>query len=250
MIAIIARHECTRLLHSAQTWIMAALLTALFGFLFLKHLEGFLDVQTQLAAQDHPVGLTGYMSVRYLEPLALVFTLVAPLFAMRSFSDEFRNHTLALWQSSPVSSIALVAGKFIGVFLVLILLVILATGMLVSMRVFVSVDISLIASATLGLLLCTSACAACGLFFSSLTQHSLVAIIASLTLLMFSWMLGSGNFTAVPMQSLAGLSIANHLRGFFQGYVQTGDIAFFLLMTLLFLCLSVTRLDAMRQTGR
>ena len=76
MIATIARHECGRLLHSAQTWVMAALLAALFGFLFLKHLEGFLDVQTQLAAQDHPVGLTGYMSVRYLEPLALVFTLV------------------------------------------------------------------------------------------------------------------------------------------------------------------------------
>ncbi len=249
MIATIARHECTRLLYSAQTWIMAALLTALFGFLFLKHLETFLDIQGQLAAQDHPIGLSGYMSVRYLEPLALVFTLVAPLFAMRTFSEEFRNNTYALWQSSPVSTAALVVGKFFGVLLILSLLLLLALGMLISMHAFVTLDAALIASASLGLLLCTSACAACGLFFSSLTQHSLVAIIASLALLAFSWMLGSGNFTAPSMQLLAELSIASHLRGFFQGYVNTGDIAYFLLMTFMFLGLSVTRLDAMRQTG-
>lgn len=249
MIGTIARHESTRLLRSGQTWIMSALLAALFGFLFLKQLESFLDLQAQLAAQDHPVGLTGFMSVRYLEPLALAFTLVAPLFAMRSFSDEFRHNTYALWQSSPVSTTALVIGKFSGVLVVLALLVWLAVGLLISMRWYVTVDPALIVSAALGLLLCTSACAACGLFFSSLTRQSIVAIVASLALLLFSWVLGSADFSTAPLQSLASLSIANHLRGFFQGYIHTGDVAFFVLMTLLFLGLSVIRLDSLRQTG-
>lgn len=249
MIGVIARHEGLRLLRSSQTWIIAALLTGLFGFLFLKHLESFLDLQTQLAAQDHPVGLSGFMSIRYLEPLALVFTVLAPLFAMRSFSAEYRHQTFALWQSSPVSTAALVIGKFLGVMGVLLLLVLSAVAMLLVMTIFINIDINLLLSATLGLSLCTALSAACGLYFSTLTRQSLIAIVASLALLLFSWMLGSANFSNLPLQSLADLSIANHLRGFFQGYLLIRDVAFFMLMTGLFLGLGIIKLDSLKQTG-
>lgn len=249
MIGIIARHEGLRLLRSAQTWIIAALLTGLFGFLFLKQLESFLDIQTQLAAQDHPVGLSGFMSIRYLEPLALVFTVIAPLFAMRSFSDEYRHQTFALWQSSPVSTTALIIGKFLGIFSVLLLLLLTAVAMLLIMNAFVSIDLKLLLSATLGLSLCAAGSTACGLYFSALTRQSLIAIIASLTVLLLSWMLGSANFASLPLQSLADLSVANHLRGFFQGYIQVRDIAFFALMIALFLGLGIIKLDSLRHTG-
>ncbi len=250
MIGIIARHEGATLLRSMQTWIIAALLAGLFGFQFLKQLEAFIAIQTQLAAQDHPVGLTGFMSVRYLEPLALAFTMVAPLFAMRSFSDEFRQQTYALWQSSPVSTAALALGKFLGVFLVLLALVLLAISTLAVMQWLTPIDWPLLLSSFLGLSLCTAACTACGLYFSSLTQHALVAIIASLALLFTSWMLGSATAGVLPLHLLTSLSIATHLNGFFQGYVQTQDIAFFLLMTSLFLGLTIIRLDSLRQSGR
>ena len=249
MIGVVARHEGLRLLRSVQTWIIAALLTALFGFLFLKQLESFIDLQAQLAAQDHPVGLSGFMSIRYLEPLALVFTVLAPLFAMRSFSDEYRHQTFALWQSSPVSSTALVIGKFLGIFSVLILLIFTAVTMLMVMQIFVNIDIKLLLTATLGLCLCAAGSTACGLYFSALTRQNLIAIIASLALLLLSWMLGSANFSNMPLQFLADLSIANHLRGFFQGYVKVRDIAFFALMIFLFLGLGIIKLDSIRQTG-
>ena len=250
MIGVVLRLESARLLRSGQTWIMAALLAGLFGFLFLKQLEVFLDVQATLASQDHPTGLSGFMSVRFLEPLALAFTLVAPLFAMRSFSDEFRHHTYALWQSSPVSTTSLVLGKFLGVFSVLACLVILAVMMLLMMRFFIKLDLLPVATSCLGLLLCTSACTACGLFFSSLTRHTLVAIMASLALLLLLWMIGSAKAGTFALQGLAGVSIATHLHGFFQGYVQTADLAYFVLMTGLFLGLGIIRLDALRHSGR
>lgn len=250
MIGIIARHEGGSLLRSMQVWIITALLAGLFGFQFLKQLEGFLAIQAQLALQDHPVGLTGYMSVRYLEPLALAFTVVAPLFAMRSFSDEFRHQTYALWQSSPVSAVSLALGKFCGVYVVLLGIVLLALGMLALMHWLTPLDWPLLLSAGLGLALCTAACTACGLYFSSLTRHSLIAIVASLALLFISWMLGSAGGGTLPLQGLTDLSIASHLRGFFQGYIQTADVAFFLLMTALFLGLTIIRLDSLRQKGR
>jgi len=249
MIAIIARHECASLLRSAQTWVVAAILALLFAYLFLQQLESFLSVQDQLALQDYPVGLSGYLSVRYLQPLALAFTFVAPLFAMRSFSDEFRQHTYALWQSSPVSSTSLVLGKFAGLSAVMILLVAIAVGMLLIMRLFVPIDLSVVLCAALGLLLCSSAATACGLYFSSLTQHNLIAIIASLALLVLLWLIGGANFGELPIQAIAQLSIANHLSGFFQGYLQSDDVAYFLLFTGMFLGLCIVRLDSLRQNG-
>lgn len=250
MIGIIARHESTSLLRSMQTWIIAALLAALFGFQFLRQLETFIALQSQLATQDHPIGLSGYMSVRYLEPLALVFTLIAPLFAMRSFSDEFRHHTYALWQSSPVSTASLAIGKFLGIFLVLLALIILALSMLMVMQIFIPLDWPLMLSSLLGLSLCTAACTSVGIYFSSLTRHSMVAIIASLALLFISWMLASTTGEILPVELLGSLSIASHLHGFFQGVIQTRDITFFLLMTVLFLGLTIIRLDSLRQSGR
>ena len=72
MIFVIARHESLSLLRSAQTWLLAAILALLFGYLFLRQLELFLGVQDQLALQDYPVGLSGYMSARFLQTLAPV----------------------------------------------------------------------------------------------------------------------------------------------------------------------------------
>lgn len=250
MMALIARHECAMLLRSLATWLVLALLAILFGFHFLKQLEAFLAVQTQLAQQDHPVGLTGFMSVRYLEPLALVFTVVSPLLAMRSFSDEMRHHTLALWQSSPVSHVDLVLGKFLGVLSVILAASVLCIALLASLRLLAPLDWAVLASAWLGLALCASAATACGLWFSSLTRHAMIAIIASLALLLISWMLGS--VTAVgpsTLSPLSALSIASHLHGFFQGYIRSRDVAFFVLMSMLFLGLTTLRMSAMRIKG-
>jgi len=130
MILTIARFEGKRLFNSAQTYLIAAMLSLLFGFLFLKQLEVFLGIQHQLASQDHAIGLTGFMSVRYLEPLALAFTVTCPLFAMRSFSEEYRQQTIAFWQSAPVSSTSLVLGKFLGIMMMPLLLILLAVAQL------------------------------------------------------------------------------------------------------------------------
>jgi len=249
MIGVIARHESASLARSPQTWLIAALLAGLFGFLFLQQLENYLTAQTQLALQDHPPGLTGWMAARFLAPLAMVFTIIGPLFAMRSFSDEFRLQTWPLWQSSPVSTTSLVLGKFLGVLLVMALLVLLAVLMVVAMRFFVPVDFGVLASSALGLILCAAACTATGLYFSSLTRQAMVAVLASLALLLLLWLFGSASLGSLSLDGLKHLSIAEHISGFFQGYLSSSDILWFILFSALFLVLTVIRLDALRHTG-
>lgn len=250
MIATIARHESATLLRSPQTWAIAAVLVALFGFLFLQQLENYITVQPQLALQDHPPGLSSFLAIRFLAPLAIVFVIIGPLFAMRSFSDEFRLHTLALWQSSPVSSTALVLGKYFGVLFVIVLLLLPAVLMPLVMSTQVSIDGGVIASSAMGLALCAAACTATGLYFSSLTHQALIAVVSSLALLLLLWLLGSASFGTLPLQGLRSLSIAEHLGGFFQGYPGSHDVLYFLLFIGLFLALTVIRLDALRHLNR
>ncbi len=249
MIGTIANFESRSLLRSPQTWAIFAVIAAIFGYLFLQALENFLALQPKLALQDHPPGLSGFLSARFLATLSPLFSVLGPLFAMRSFSDEFRNQTLALWQSSPVSNTSIVLGKLLGILLPLALLALLAVAMPAVMGFIVDIDVATLLSSAIGLLLCAIACAAIGVYFSSLTKQSMVAIIASLGVIALLWLLGSASFSHPVLQALQQFSIANHLGGFFQGYIQTRDVLYFVLLAGLFLALTIIRLDALRHSG-
>ncbi len=249
MIGAIAGSESRSLLRSAQTWLIAGVLALVFAYLFLQALETYLDIQPSLAAQDHPTGLSGFLAVRYLAPLVMVFALVSPLLAMKSFSDEHRQQTLALWQSSPVSTTAMVLGKFFGISLVILLMVLLACVMPLFMRLFTNLDIGVLSSSTLGLALASLAFAAIGMFFSSMTKHAIIAVAASVLLLVLLWLLGSAGNGSSLMNALALFSIPTHLASFFQGYIGTADVAYFLVLIFLFIALTIVRLDSLRHVG-
>jgi len=259
MIGAIARHGGASQLRSAQTWLVAALLAGLFGYLFLQRLEDWLGVQAALALTDNPPGLTGFLAARYLAPLAMLFGIVAPLFAMRAFSDDLRSGAAALWQSSPVSDVGLVLGKFVGALLVPLALVALAAGIVLSMTFFVRVDFPVLTAATLGLALATAGFTAIGLFFSSLTRQPMIAVLGALAVVLLLWLIGSGADAAagvssggdrLGLEALGALAIGERLGGFFQGFVRVADVIYLVLLCALFLALTVIRLDALRHRVR
>lgn len=249
MIATIAGFESRALLRSAQTWLIAGVLAVVFAYLFLQALETYLAIQPNLALQDHPTGLSGFLSVRYLAPLVMVFALIAPLLAMKSFSDEYRQHTLALWQSSPVSTTSLVLGKFTGVSIVILLLIAIACLIPLFMRFFTQLDLGVLGSSALGLTLASLSFASIGMFFSAMTRHAIIAVAASVMLLLLLWLLGSVSTASSMMNGLAMFAIPTHLASFFQGFVGTGDVAYFVVLIGLFIALTIIRLDSVRHSG-
>jgi len=249
MIGTIAGFESRALLRSAQTWLIAGVSAIVFAYLFLQALEIYLDIQPRLALQDHPTGLSGFLSVRYLAPLVMVFALMAPLLAMKSFSDEYRQQTLALWQSSPVSTTALVLGKFLGVSVVILLLVAIACFIALFMRLFTPLDLGVLGASALGLTLASLSFSAIGLFFSSMTRHAIVAVATSVLLLVLLWLVGSAATDSAIMNALTLFAIPTHLGGFFQGYVGSGDVAYFVVLIVLFIAMTIIRVDSLRQSG-
>lgn len=249
MTWLVARHECARLLRSSASWVIAALFAALAAWLFLSRLEHWLSAQTSIGLQDHPPGLAGYLGSNYLAPLAVVLAVLAPLYAMRSFSDEYRDATWALWQSSPVPTTAIVFGKLMGTCLALTVPLVVAVSMILAMAVWTPLDAAVVASGALGLALCTAASAAAGLYCSSLVRQPMLAAIMAIALLAFLWLLGSTTGVTPWLDALASLSPGSHLAGFLQGYPNTADLAYFGLFTVLFAVLTLIRLDALRHTS-
>lgn len=251
MIASIAKHEAGSLLRSPVTWLLAGVLALIFAYLFLQALETFLDIQPQLAAQDNPTGLSGFLSARYLSAIVAVLAIMAPLLGMRSFSDTYRNDSMPLWQSAPITSTQLALGKYAGVLLVVLMIIAIAIAMPSIMRLFTPLDLGVLGAAALGLTLAAMAFTAIGVFFSSLTKHSLLAVAGSILLLLLLWLIGSvSSGTDSSLSALTHFSIPNHLGGFFQGYINTANIVYFITLTLLFVALTILRLDALRHTGR
>ncbi|MBX2837861.1 MAG: ABC transporter permease [Gammaproteobacteria bacterium] len=248
MITTIAKHECSSLFRSTSIWVLTGLLALAMALLFLQQVERYIAAQPALALQDHPPGLTAFLGAGFLAPVAVLFLMLGPLLAMRSFSDEFRKDTYALWQSSPVPNSSIVIGKFLGVVSALALWILLSVAMVASMQLFVMLDWGLLLANTSGLLLSSMACAAVGIFFSSLTRQPLVAAIASFACLMILWLLGK-----IPLSGIAsgvqGYSIASHLNSFFNGYLSLADVLYFCVIIALFLALTIIRLDSLRHTG-
>jgi len=250
MIGVIAKHESSSLLRLPVTWIIAAALTLVFAFLFLQQVEVYITRRAELALLDHPPGLTAWLATRFLAPASIVTLILGPLFAMRSFSDEFRLETLALWQSSPVSTTSMVLGKFIGLTLVLCGILSVTLLMFAGLSLIGTLDWLQVGSAMLGLYLLAAACAATGLFFSSLTRHAMVAVLASLATLALLWLVGTASFNTIPIPGIQSASLANHISSFHQGFLASNDIIYFVLYIALFLILTIVRLDALRHMNR
>ena len=249
MIGLVARHEIRRLAGSAQSWVVAATIAAVAGWLFLSRLERWLAVQDELRLQDHAPGLAGFLGTTFLAPLAIVLSVVAPLYAMRAFAEDRRDHVWPLWQSAPVSLTALVLGRFLGVSVALAGFVALGVAMVLSLAPFVALDLGTLASGAAGLAACTLAAGALGLWCSSLVRAPLAGATAAVGAVLLAWLVGSARFESPALSGIASLSPGTRLAGFLQGAPATGDVAYFAIAVALFLALTVIRLDALRHAG-
>lgn len=241
MLTIAAR-EFNALFRSPLAWIIAAVLQIFFAWHFLSTLEQYIALQDKLALQDHAPGITAFVTFRYLAPCAALLLLICPLLTMRSYADEYRQGTFTLLRTAPVSTTAIVMGKFFGVYAFVALLLCLALLMPLCLVFITSVDFATLLWSLTGLLAVSALCTSVGMLFSSLTRHTLVAAIASSTLLIVLWVIGKHAVSSpVAQQVLQTLATSSHLGSFFQGLVSSRDIVYFALLSALFLGLTMIR---------
>ena len=243
MILIIARREWAAAFQTLLGWFLLAASQLILGWVFLQVLDGF----SGLEPPQRGVGLNLTLSHNLFGSAAVLLLLAAPLLATRTLSSERREGTDQLLGAAPISIVAMLLGKLLGLALPLTLVTLLPLAMALSLIDIAPIDPGLFAAATLGLWLSGLLFCAVGLYAASLTaQPALATVIAYGILLLLSVVSQADQLTAPQVSVLNWLSWNQHLFWFLAGAVRLSDLAYFGLATALFVALAHRRLANQR----
>lgn len=250
MIRAIAGREFKSLFLSPLAWAILAVTQTIASWIFLVLLDRFLNLQPQLARMEEAPGATDIVVIPVFNLLGILLLMVMPLLTMRLISEERRNQTLPLLLSSPLGAGSIVLGKFLAMLAFAGLITASAVLMGLSLCAGTQPDLGQIASAACGLLLLAAAFSAIGLYISSLTRQPGIAAVATFGALFMLWVVHwAGQSAAGGNQVLAWLSLTQHQQSFQLGLLRSRDIAYYLIVTLLFLLLGIRRLEMERLQG-
>lgn len=174
--------------------------------------------------------------------------LYMPLLTMGLISRELSSGTIKLLYSSPVSATHIIIGKFFAMMLYgLILLGILIIYIVFCGCIIDNFNLAEALSGLLGIYLLLSAYSAIGLFVSCLTSYQVVAAIGTLVLLAIL------NYMNQVWQSIEfvrdityWLCLSGRTSEMISGLLCSEDILYFIIVTAMFLSLSILKLQSTR----
>jgi len=256
VIITIAGKELKSLFASPLAWVVLTVMQLIMGYVFLRRLDDFLQLQSQLSRLANPPGATELVAGPVFGTAAGVLLFSVPLLAMRLIAEERRNQTMALLLSAPVSMTQIVLGKFLGIFVFLLAVVALTALMPLSLAGATRLDYGLLAGLVTGLALLAASFAAVSLFISCLTVHPVAAAVGSFAALVLMMLAGeaAGEGLRARGWALAAslaqvLSPIKNFEPFAKGVLDTYALAGSALLVVFFLALAARQLDAQRLRG-
>lgn len=256
MILTLAGKELKAMFSSPLAWVVLTLLQLILSFGFLKRLDDFMQVQPQLMQAPNPPGVTELVAVPVYATCVVIMLFAVPLLAMRLIAEERRNQTMVLLVSSPLSMTEIVLGKFTGLMAFLLLIIVLTSLMPLALLAGGALDFGLLASVIAGAVLLAACFAAVALYASCLTAQPITAAIIAFSLLLAMLLAGETagdglreRGLPVPAALAQVLSPMKNFETFAKGTLDSYSVVCMLLMIVVFLVLSVRRLDATRLRG-
>lgn len=247
MIATLAWKEFRSLFASPLAWVILAIVQFVMAVVFFWYLIQYFEILPRIQQLANPPGVTEVVVGSTFYFAAILLQVAVALLSMRLLSDEYRNRTIALLLSAPISSTEIALGKFGGLLLFLLIPVGFLTLMAAALALGGTVDWGLIGANVLGLVLLLAAYSALGLLISSLTPHPLLAgfgTFMALVLLMLLNMLASD-----PNATSNYLSLLSHFEVLSKGLIDTADLSFLLIVIATLLALASRILDRRRTQG-
>lgn len=228
-IFAVLRKEFSALTGSLTAWIFLAM------FLLLSSFSTFVvsDILESGQADLTP----------FFHWMPWLFLFVIPALAMPLWSEERRTGTLELSISYPVSIMELVFGKFLAGLCILILALLLTIGTPLTIAYLGKPDLNAILCGYVGAFMAGTIFLAVSCFCSALTRSQTASFLLSVLLCGLLLISGSdvvSNYTALylPEWLCSGIekfSMSPHYQAFQRGLLDTGEIAYAILTTGLFI---------------
>ncbi len=194
----------------------------------------------------------GYATLEpFFSVMPYIMLFIIPTVCMRSFSDEYRSGTFEILKTLPFSSAKIVAGKFLGCFLIVLAALIPTLIYSVSMEELSmegGIDAGATAGSYIGLFFLAAVYASIGIFISSFTSNTVIAFIAAA----FVSFLFYEGFDALSKLSFFAngwdyyiemLGIRYHYNSISRGVISVGDMLYFIAASGLFLLLTKNNIE-------
>ena len=176
----------------------------------------------------------------FFEAFPLAFIFVVPVLTMKAWAEEKKLGSVEILLTMPFTEWELVLGKFFSCFTLILVMIILTLPVPLSLLPLGYFEGGVIFGEYAGALLLGASAAALGLFLSSVSKNQAAAFVGSAVVLLAVMFVH--NLTGDLPPALSGfinyLSLSFHFESFSRGLLDSRDIAFFLVTTLLFLFLN------------
>ena len=230
MTFAIWRKELSVLWTTPIPYVVGALFQAMLGLLFIDQLQA----RSQALVQP-------------LFPLAGFLLIVTiPVICMRAIADEARSGTLDLLLAIPVGPAPLVIGKWLASATTVVAVTAPAAAYPALVAIFGDPDSGPVVAGFVGLTLFALAISAIGVLASALTSSAPIAAMVGFVTVAALWFAGTAANAIRAGGVLAHVSLSERLRSFANGAIDTGDVGFFVAVTIAALAFAVAAVDGRR----
>ncbi len=177
--------------------------------------------------------------VSHISYINLVLLFCVPILAMKLLSEEKKNRTYDLLMTAPVSSLQIVAGKYLALISILFIFLLVTLVYPLSTSFLTDIPVGPLVSSYVGLFLLTAVYASVGLFASSLTGSLFLSVFIGIILNIALWFISQGQEFASPVLTsvMEYLSLSQHLTNFIKGSLVINSFTFFFSFIVFFLFL-------------
>lgn len=179
-----------------------------------------------------------------------IFFLFIPLLTMGVINREYSGGTIKLLHSSPVRMRQVVLGKYIGVFVFVLMMILLFTLVLIVLTFSIkNVETAHLLSMLLGFILLASMYVAIGIFISSLTAYPIVAALGTFTVLSLFSAFGTIFQGYDYIRDITYfLSSAGRAEVMLGGMITTKELVYFFCISSLFIILTIIRTKSVTES--
>ncbi len=189
----------------------------------------------------------GYATLeRFFQLAPWVLLLLIPAITMRSFSEEFKTGTYEILQTRPLTRLQIIAGKYAGSFIVVLIALLPTLIYILSIQRLSSnegLDMGATMGSYIGLFFLAAVFTTISICCSSFTNNSVIAFIMSLAVCAllyygFSAISQLPAFSNGPDYYIEMIGIDFHYRSMSRGLIDTRDIIYFLTVIALFFAIT------------
>jgi len=185
----------------------------------------------------------GYTSLQvYFDFAPWILILLIPAITMRSFSEEYKQGTYEILKSLPISTRSIFIGKYLGVVSITVLAILptfFYAIVLNYLSVIGGIDWGATIGAYIGLIALAAVYVAVGVFMSTATKHTMIALLGSVIICIFlykgfDWIADLRFFQNGYDFYIRQLGLAAHYQNLNKGAIGLEDIVYFKTIILLF----------------